>query len=151
MIIMLFRIKEIRLELELTQNEIANMLNVTRSAYSLWEIEKNIIPLTKLCKFSNTFKISLDYIVKLSNYNNFDNDINLNKKEIGRKIKLIRKQKNLTQEKLAKMLNTTHSAISAYENGVTLIPTLFLLEICKITNKSMDWYCNKTKEVKVTL
>lgn len=148
---MLFRIKEIRLDLELTQSQMANILNVTRSAYSLWEIEKNIIPLTKLCEFSNTFKVSIDYIVKLSDYNNFDSDIILSKKDIGRKIKLIRKQKNLTQEKLAKNLNTTHSAISAYENGITLIPTLFLLEICKITNKSMDWYCNKTKETKVAL
>lgn len=148
---MLFRIKEIRLDLELTQSQMANMLNVTRSAYSLWEIEKNIIPLTKLCEFSNTFKVSIDYIVKLSDYNNFDSDIILSKKDIGRKIKLIRKQKNLTQEKLAKNLNTTHSAISAYENGITLIPTLFLLEICKITNKSMDWYCNKTKKTKVAL
>lgn len=129
----------------------AKILNVTRSAYSLWEIEKNIIPLIKLCELSNTFKILLNYIVKLSNYDNFDIDIVLNKKDVGRKIKLIRKQNKLTQEKIAKMLNTTHSAISAYENGITLIPTLFLLEICKITNKSMDWYCNKTKEIKVAL
>lgn len=143
---MLFRIKEIRLNLGLTQSQMANLLNVTRSAYSLWEIEKNVIPLVKLCEFSNTFKISLDYIVKLSNDNLFNGNAIPNKKELGKKIKMIRKQKNLTQEKLAKILNTTHSAISAYENGVTLIPTLFLFEICKITNTSMNWYFSSTKE-----
>lgn len=148
---MLFRIKEIRLDLGLTQSQMANLLNVTRSAYSLWEIEKNIIPLVKLCEFSNTFKISLDYITKLSNDNQFNDNVFLNKKELGKKIKVIRKQKNLTQEKLAKLLNTTHFAISAYENGVTLIPTIFLLEICKITNKSMNWCFNNAKEIKVAI
>lgn len=34
------RIKYIREEKELTQSEMANILNVTRSAYSLWELKK---------------------------------------------------------------------------------------------------------------
>ncbi len=148
---MFFRIKEIRLELELTQCGISKILGITRSSYSLWELEKNIIPLNKLNEFSNTFKFSLDYITKLSNNNLYIPHNKINKKEIGKKIRLARKQNKLTQEKLAKILNTTHSAISAYENGITLIPTLFLLEICKITNKSMDWFANETKEkTKVT-
>ncbi len=148
---MFFRIKEIRLELELTQYGISKILGITRSSYSLWELEKNIIPLNKLNEFSNTFKFSLDYITKLSNNNLYIPHNKINKKEIGKKIRLARKQNKLTQEKLAKILNTTHSAISAYENGITLIPTLFLLEICKITNKSMDWFANETKEkTKVT-
>ncbi len=143
---MLFRIREIRLELKLTQHNISKILGITRSSYSLWELEKNIIPLTKLNEFSNKFKFSLDYITKLSNDNVYKYHNKLNKKEIGKKIKLVRKQNKLTQEKLAKIFNTTHSAISAYENGVTLIPTLFLLEFCRITNKSMDWVCSSIDE-----
>lgn len=99
---MLFRIKEIRLDLGLTQSQMANLLNVTRSAYSLWEIEKNIIPLVKLCEFSNTFKISLDYITKLSNDNQFNDNVFLNKKELGKKIKVIKKQKKLNPGKISK-------------------------------------------------
>ena len=53
-----------------------------------------------------------------------------------------RKKLKLTQEKLAKKFNTTHSAISAYENGITLIPTIFLIEFSKISNKSIDWFCS---------
>ena len=37
-------IKRIREENDLTQREIADILGVKRSAYSLWEIGKNIIP-----------------------------------------------------------------------------------------------------------
>ena len=39
------KIKTIREEEEITQKEMANKLGVTRSAYSLWEINKNTIPL----------------------------------------------------------------------------------------------------------
>lgn len=144
------RIRYIREEYELTQEEMANILNVKRSAYSLWEINKNIIPLIKLNDYCNKFQLSLDYISKLSDVkhkelNYCDLDIN----EIGKKLKLIRKEQKLTQEKLAKIFNTTHSAISAYENGVTIIPTIFLIEFARISNVSLDWFCGKTSERKI--
>ena len=50
---------------------------------------------------------------------------------------------NYTQEKLADKLNTTHSVISAYESGKTAVPTLFMIEIAKITKKSLNWFLNK--------
>ena len=86
----------------------------------------------------------MDYICNLSNYkhNNF-NHIELDKKEIGKRLKQTRKELKLTQEKLADKFNTTHSAISAYENGVTIIPTIFIIEFAKMSNKSLDWLCDK--------
>ncbi len=39
------KIKYLRDELEITQEEISNVLGCTRTAYSLWEINKNTIPL----------------------------------------------------------------------------------------------------------
>lgn len=138
------RIKRIRENKELTQQQVAEILNVTRSAYSLWEINKNVIPLIKLNDFCNSFDISMDYVCNLSNdkHNNF-NHIELDKKEIGKRLKQTRKELKLTQEKLAAKFNTTHSAISAYENGVTIIPTIFIIEFAKMSNKSLDWLCGK--------
>ena len=113
------KIKYIREEKELTQKEMADILNVTRSAYSLWEINKNIIPLVKLNEFCNKFSLSLDYVVNLSNIKNKQlNYCEINIKELGKRLKQVRKELKLTQEKLAQKFNTTHSAISAYENGV---------------------------------
>lgn len=144
------RIKYIREEYELTQKQMAAILNVTRSAYSLWELNKNVIPLTKLNDFSNKFSINLDYIVHNTNVKRKT----LNFKEIdiielGKRLKTIRKEMHLTQTKLAKKFNTTHSAISAYENGITLIPTLFLIEFSKISNISLDWFLGKTENKKI--
>jgi transcriptional regulator with XRE-family HTH domain len=142
------RIKFLRDENELTQTEISNILGCSRSAYSLWEINKNVIPLYYLNKISNFFNVNIDYLTGLSENKFIEFRKNeINKKELGKKIKLARKEKHLSQETLAKKLNTTHSVISAYELGKTTVPTLFLIEISKITNKSLNWFLDKNKKI----
>ena len=128
------KIKYIRDELEITQNDISKKLGCTRSAYSLWKINKNTIPLYYLNKLSNILNVNIDYLVNLSNkkYITF-NKVDINRLILGNRIKQARKSINYTQEKLASKLNTTHSVISAYESGKTAVPTLFMIEIAKIT------------------
>jgi transcriptional regulator with XRE-family HTH domain len=138
------KIKNLRDELEITQEDISKVLGCTRTAYSLWEINKNTIPLYYLNKISNEYNINIDYLVDLSNdkYIKF-NKVDINRINLGKKIKEARKSINYTQEKLASKLNTTHSVISAYESGKSTVSTLFLIEIAKITKKSLNWFLNK--------
>lgn len=138
------RIIDLREELEITQEDISNRLGCTRSAYSLWEINKNTIPLYYLNKLSNEYDINIDYLVGLSNDKNISfNKVEIDRKLLGERIRQARKSINYTQDKLAKKLNTTHSVISAYESGKTAVPTLFIIEIAKITNKTLNWFLNK--------
>ena len=58
------RLKEIREEQNLKQEEVANILNVSRSAYGMWEVEQDIIPLRRLNKFCNEFQFCTSYIQK---------------------------------------------------------------------------------------
>lgn len=60
------KIKNLRDELEITQNELAEKLGCTRSALSLWEINKNTIPLYYLNKLSSILNVNIDYLVDLS-------------------------------------------------------------------------------------
>lgn len=138
------KIKKLRDELEITQEDISKVLGCTRTAYSLWEINKNTIPLHYLNKISNEYNINIDYLVDLSNdkYIKF-NKVDIDRIYLGRKIKEARKSINYTQDKLASKLNTTHSVISAYESGKSTVSTLFLIEIAKITKKSLNWFLNK--------
>ena len=106
------RLKDIREELEISQQEIAKTLNVSRQNYSFWETGYKFIPLKHLNNFCNIYKCSMDYILKLSDNNNYI-FYNLDKKKIGKIIKEIRANNNLTQVELANFLNTTHSTISA--------------------------------------
>lgn len=138
------KIKNLRDELEITQEDISKVLGCTRTAYSLWEINKNTIPLHYLNKISNEYNINIDYLVDLSNdkYIKF-NKVDIDRIYLGKKIKEARKSINYTQVKLASKLNTTHSVISAYESGKSTVSTLFLIEIAKITKKALNWFLNK--------
>ncbi len=138
------RLLYLREEKELTQKDIAKLLNVSRVAISHWETTKEIIPLKKLNDYCNYFKVSMDYIVYLEKNKKYSNcQMTLDSTLIGKRLKEVRKKNNLTQEKLAKELNTTHSTISAYESGKTTIITTFAYQICKNYNVSMDWLCGR--------
>lgn len=134
----------LREEQDLFQNDMANILNVKQVNISNWENGKEIIPLTKLNMYANYFNVSLDYIMKLSDKKIPSVNRNtLDKILIGKNIKIIRMQNNLSQQDLANVLNTTKSTIWAYETGKTLILTAFAYQICVKYNVSMDWLCGR--------
>lgn len=138
------KIKYLRDELEITQEDISKVLGCTRTAYSLWEINKNTIPLYYLNKISNEYNINIDYLVDLSDEKHISfKKVEIDKVKLGKRIREARKSINYTQEKLASKLNTTHSVISAYESGKSTVSTLFIIEIAKLTNKSLNWLLNK--------
>lgn len=134
-------LRKIREDNDLTQKDISELLSVSRQNYSRWETYEKIIPLKHLVSLCNYYKVSLDYISELDKNNNYKKII-LNKKKVGKKLKEFRKNNSLTQTQLANFLNTTHSTISAYESGKTLILTTFAYQICKKYNVSLDWLCS---------
>ena len=142
------RLFDLREYKDLSQIKLADYLGITQQTYSLWEKGTKIIPLKHLNNLSNFYEISMDYIVGLTDEKNNSGIIKLtelNKNEIGSRIKKIREDNNLTLRDLAKELNTTSSTISAYETGKTLILTAFAYQICIKYNVSLDWLCEKRK------
>lgn len=142
------RLFDLREYKDLSQIKLADYLGITQQTYSLWEKGTKIIPLKHLNNLNNFYEISMDYIVGLTDEKNNSGIIKLtelNKNEIGSRIKKIREDNNLTLRDLAKELNTTSSTISAYETGKTLILTAFAYQICIKYNVSLDWLCGKRK------
>lgn len=142
------RLFDLREYKDLSQIKLADYLGITQQTYSLWEKGTKIIPLKHLNSLSNFYEISMDYIFGLTDEKNNSGIIKLtelNKNEIGSRIKKIREDNNLTLRDLAKELNTTSSTISAYETGKTLILTAFAYQICIKYNVSLDWLCGKRK------
>ena len=130
----------IRNRLGMSQRSLANHLKVSKSTYARWETGEKIIPLYHLIDLCNFANISCDYALGLTdNKHSLKNKIYLNNKEIGQKLKQIRKKNNLTQKEFAKAINTTQSVISTYENGQTSIQTSFLYDICIKYHISADW------------
>ena len=132
------RLREIREEHNLTQKQIAKILNVERSTYAGWETGKDTIPLRRLNKLSDYYKVSIDYLTGLSNVTSKYRVIDLDAKVVGKNLRILRKMHNLVQKDIFISLNTTSSTYSAYETRKGLIQTSFIYSITKKYNVSID-------------
>lgn len=144
------RLAMIREKKELSQREVATILHVSKSTYARWETGEQVIPLIHLNNFCKYFKVTMDYVLNLSNQNNFNNNTynqEINKNIIGKNIKLVRKKYQLTQKELAKAINTSQSTISSYEKGKTLVLTVFIYNLALNFNLSVDKICDRNKEL----
>lgn len=60
------RIREIREDKDLTQSDIAKILNVSQVAYSFYEIGKRQLPIDLLIKLAEYYNTSTDYLLELT-------------------------------------------------------------------------------------
>lgn len=60
------RIKDLREDRDLTQKEMAKILNCSQQVYSNYELGQRDIPTDILIKLSNFYKVSADYILGIS-------------------------------------------------------------------------------------
>lgn len=58
-------IKELRVEMKLTQTELAKKLNTTQDTISLWELGKSFPDIFSLIKISQIFNVSTDFLLGL--------------------------------------------------------------------------------------
>ena len=133
----------------LTNVEMAKLLQISDSLYSRYEKEKQTIPIKHLNTLCNYFEVSLDYIFGFTDkrkHKNMLRKIVLNKS--SERLKIVRKENNLTQIELAKILNVDNSMLAKYESGKYLISTPYLYTICKKYNVSADYLLGKTDEPK---
>ena len=57
------RLKEIREDKDLMQNDIAKLLNTTQQQYSKYELGIRSIPIEKLDKLADFYNVSVDYLI----------------------------------------------------------------------------------------
>jgi transcriptional regulator with XRE-family HTH domain len=142
------KLKDIREEKNITQEEISNVLNISRGVYSVYETENQIIPIKHLDVLSNYFNVSIDYLFQFTNIKNYDNSNSINLEISVKRLKEFRKDNKITQVNLAKMLNVANGTIANYECGRNFIATPFLYEICKKYKISADYLLGKVDNPK---
>jgi len=60
------RIRNMREDRDLTQKQVAQLLNVTQSTYSRYEKGELDIPVVSLIKLARYYRTSIDYLVNLT-------------------------------------------------------------------------------------
>lgn len=63
----MLRLKDLREDKDLKQDEIASILNISQTNYSKYELGKINIPVNYLIKLSSFYNTSIDYLLGLTN------------------------------------------------------------------------------------
>ena len=61
------RLKDIRKDRDLTQKDIAKILNTSQVQYSRYEMGIRLLPIDKLVTLANYYNVSTDYLIGLTN------------------------------------------------------------------------------------
>lgn len=138
-------LEKLREENDLLKKDVAKIIEVSESVYCEWENEKLTIPTKRIYQLANLFEVNIDYMLGISNTRlHIKSEKEINLQIVSTRLKEIRKSLNMSMRDLAKILNTSSSAISNYENSKYLILSPFLIEICKYSNYSIDWVLDRT-------
>lgn len=145
-----YKLRDIREDYDITQREMANILKVNRSTYSLWELSLNIIPISNLYDFADYFNISIDYIFGLTNNKRAKRKYKgLNLQRLGNNLKIVRIKNQLSQENIAEILGVTQACISKFEKGIVCISTINLYKFCREFNVSLDSILGQDRSSKI--
>ena len=141
-------LKSLRERVGLNLKQTAKLIDVSDSLYSRYEKEKQTIPLKHLIVLCDYFEVSLDYIFNFNNTNYKNILKNYDNSKISQRLKNWRKEHNLTQIKVANLLNIDQPTWNVYERGKNLIGTPFLYTLCKTYNISADYLLGRIDEPK---
>lgn len=148
----MINLRFIREKNDLTIRKFAESLNISKTYYGSFETGERIITIRLLNRLCNRYHVSSDYALGLINRNVVSKEkYILSKKLIASRVKEIRVKNKLTQKQFAKMLHTSQSTISSYENGKTIILTGFLIELCRKFKVSSDYILGRSNTIKVII
>lgn len=137
-----------REDLDLKQKDLAVFFNLHNSTISGWETGKDTIPIEKLIKYANEYKLSLDYLFGIVTKNEKYYPIDIDLVELAHNLTKLRMLNNYKQEDVARKLNTSQAAYSHYETALYIIPTSFIYGLTKIYKPfSIDALFNRKKDI----
>ncbi len=136
-------LKNVRLENNKSQAEVAEALGVSRGTYSMWECNMEVIPIKRLICFCEYFGVALDYIFGFKcKQKEIKTKFELEKQ--GERLKQFRKEWHLTQRELENLFDFNNGVICKYENNTNIISTIVLYTICSKYGVSADYLLGRT-------
>ena len=140
------KITNLRKEKNMTQEELSNLLYVSRQTVSKWESEKIYPDVNNLILISNLFSCSIDYLIIENKNEKCINELDEEHLTFGERIIKLRKINHITQEQLADHLGVSRQALFKWESNKSYPEIDKLIGLSKVFDCSVD-YLLRNKEV----
>lgn len=133
------KIAELRKELELSQEELAKKIGVSRSALSLYEIDRREPDLETVKKIASLFGVTTDYLLGAEgDAMGTEEKINEITQRVGRNIRSIREQAGLSQDEFAEGFSVKQPTVANWETGKRQPDLNMLIQIAQFGGTSLD-------------
>ena len=142
------KLKDLRFDMYEKQEDVAKLLNITRSSYNNYENQFTLLPIKYLETLCEHFEVSVDYFLSLSDTRTYDKYNKIDKIKAGNRLKEFRIEHKLTKKELATFLNTVPNSIAWNEKGRNLISLSFLYMICSKYKISADYLLGRIDKPK---
>ena len=165
------RLKELRLSRNLKQQDVADMLGLTQSAYAFYEQGKREPTTLTLQKLAQIYNVSTDYLLGLTDNPNSglkspDDSLslpipqesedavgssqqfsfNLSAQLLSQRLIHLRKERGFTQRQLADLIRISPSTYNQYEVGRLKPNYDVLMNLANLYNVSIDYILGRTDD-----
>ena len=133
-------LRQRRIETGLSQAAVGEMLGYSTQTISLWESGKSEPSMIIWGKYASILDIDLEGLILQvrKRENNYCGTNKFNVEQFAKNIRLLRKQKGLTQAALAKKINISVNTIIRFEKGVSLPDFSQFVIICNFYHLKFD-------------
>jgi transcriptional regulator with XRE-family HTH domain len=144
------RIKERRTELNMTQEDLARAIGLKdKSSVAKIESSGNRVTLKNIEKISEVFGCSVHYLISGSDQNQKPEELQ-EKDELREIVRTnlidLRKKKNITQLKLARMIDKSANAVASWEQGLSLPDAVMLYRLSIFYSVKMEYFFEDHKK-----
>lgn len=148
------RIVELRKKRGLTQAELAKSIGISRSALSLYEIEKREPDIDTLGKLSALFKVPVGYILgkeqEITDYTNYTMDTPEFALDFKMRIRELLAEQKISEEEFAERAGFNYEEKDSYLYGNQIPSIEDLIKIAGALNVSTDYLLNVTNRKRIS-
>lgn len=138
------RLKQLRTEKKITQDEMANLLSIKRQTYSAYERHVSLPDANVLIKLSDFFDVTVDYLLGVSDFKvpidrileqDIDTEINNDEFDVfqykgswncGKRLKELREEMGLTQDEVSKKAVIPFESYKEWESNRVKLNVMFI-------------------------
>lgn len=148
------KLRKIRIYSGMTQQDLADALGATKAVISTYENDLNSPSFFRLIEIASMFHVSTDYLLSVGDdfyderFGDGDKDgeadgdkvrkMNERHMGIGRQIMQLRKERGISRQELADMLNQPVSEVDKYERDLAAPPYSTLVDLAKCFHVSTE-------------